>query len=126
MAYGQLTIGTLSDGTNSAPSTNAILGSARCWVNFNGNGGITVNKSYNVSSCTRNSTALYTINFGITLSDANYAVALSTNGIACIYSGGGTSNAPTLKSTTQLEIYTSNGQGSTNYDTTCISVLIYD
>lgn len=70
---GTLVIGTLSDGTNSTSTTNAIQGSAKAWVNFNGQGTGSIRASYNVSSITRNNTALYTLNFTNALVDTNYA-----------------------------------------------------
>lgn len=69
---GTLTLTTLSDGTNSTSATNAIQGSAKAWVNFNGSGAIRA--SYNVSSVTQNGTGDYTINFTTAMPDANYAV----------------------------------------------------
>lgn len=82
---GTLVISTLSDGTNSTSSTNAIQGSAKAWVNFNGTTGA-IRASYNVSSVTRTGTADYTVNFTAALSDANYAVSCSTGRLT-----GGTS-----------------------------------
>jgi hypothetical protein len=70
---GTLVITTLSDGTNSTSATNPIQGSAKAWVNFNGNGGVRA-ASYNVSSITVNGTSDFTINFATALADANYAV----------------------------------------------------
>ena len=75
---GTLTIGTLSDGTNSASATDAIKGSARAWVNFNGVTPATIRASYNVSSVTRNATGDYTVNFTTAMPDANYAAVLSS------------------------------------------------
>lgn len=73
---GTLTIGTLSDGTNSTSSTNAIMGSAKAWVNFNGTitSGENRRASFNVSSVTRNSTGDYTINMTNALTDANWVL----------------------------------------------------
>ena len=76
---GTLTIGTLSDGTNSTSATNCISGSAKAWVNFNGVTTATTRASYNVSSVTRNGTGDYTVNFTNALTDANYVV-VSTGG----------------------------------------------
>jgi len=70
---GSLTIGTLSDGTNSTSATNPIRGSAKAWVNFTGSTA-TIRSSYNVSSITRNSTGDYTVNFTTAFSDANYSI----------------------------------------------------
>lgn len=85
---GTLTISTLSDGTNSTSATNAIQGSAKAWVNFNGTTSPgTIRASYNVSSVTKNSTGNFTLNFTNALADANYAAA----GIATDGSGGSAS-----------------------------------
>ena len=79
---GTLTISTLSDGTNSTSSTNCIQGSAKAWVNFNGNGTSSIRASYNVSSVTRNGTGNYTVNYTNAFADANYAVAITCSGIS--------------------------------------------
>jgi hypothetical protein len=71
---GQLTLSTLSDGTNSTSSTNAIKGSAKAWVNFNGSTNV-IRDSYNVTSITKNGSGDYTINFTNAMPNANYAVA---------------------------------------------------
>lgn len=54
---------------------NAINGSAKVWVNFNGSGTVAIRASYNVSSITDNATGDYTVNFTNALADANYASA---------------------------------------------------
>jgi hypothetical protein len=68
-----LTTTTISDGTNSTSSTNAIQGSAKAWVNFNGVTTATIRGSYNTSSITRNSAGNYTMNFTIAMPNTNYA-----------------------------------------------------
>lgn len=72
---GQLTISTLSDGTNSTSSTNCIQGSAKAWVTFSGISPYTISASYNVSSITFVSTGVYTITYTNALTDANYSLA---------------------------------------------------
>lgn len=113
---GTIVIDTLQDGSgNSTSATNAIQGSAKAWVNFNGVTTATVRASYNVSSVTRNSLANYTINMTNALADANYAVAASAqftlNGICwcAIHQQGTTSTPPT---TTAFSIYITNGGGA--------------
>jgi hypothetical protein len=73
---------TLSDGTNTTSSTNAIMGSAKAWVNFNGttSSPSTIRGSFNVSSVTKNGTGDYTVNFTTALADANYATVAMGNG----------------------------------------------
>lgn len=70
---GTLVITTLSDGTNSTSATNAIMGSAKAWVNFNGVTTATIRASFNVSSVTRNGVGDYTVNFTTAMADANYS-----------------------------------------------------
>lgn len=75
---GTLVISTLSDGTNSTSSTNCIQGSAKAWVNFNGNSGsVAVRAGYNVSSITYRGTGKYTVNFTTAMVDANYCVTVA-------------------------------------------------
>ena len=65
----------------STSMANAVNGSAKAWVNFNGQGTVAIRQSYNVSSITDHSTGTYTGNFTNALADANYASAgISANG----------------------------------------------
>ena len=125
---GQLTLSTLSDGTNSTSSTNCIKGSAKAWVNFScPSSTVTVNGQFNVSSVTRNSTGNYTLAFTTALTNQYYVPTLSVgnnNGTqtAVILSGGNTS-APTLKTTSQLQIWVG-GTAGTALDNAEINVAI--
>ena len=74
---GTLTLTTLSDGTNSTSATNAIQGSAKAWVNFNGVSGATIRSAYNVSSVTRTGTGQYTVNFTNAFANANYCTTFA-------------------------------------------------
>ena len=77
---GTITIDTLRDGAgNTGSATDAIKGSARAWVNFNGVTTASIRASYNVSSVTRNGTGDYTVNFSTAMPDANYAIAISAH-----------------------------------------------
>lgn len=80
-----LSITTLEDRASlaSTPVLNAINGSSKAWVNFNGTGTVAIRASYNVSSITDNGTGDYTVNFTTAMPDANYAAA----GIANLVSG---------------------------------------
>lgn len=51
---------------------------AKAWVNFDGTGTVAIRGSGNVSSITDNGTGDYTVNFTNAMSDANYAVSLSS------------------------------------------------
>jgi hypothetical protein len=68
---------TISNGTVSTSSANVIQGSAKAWVNFNGNGSTTIRASYNISSVTYSSAGVYVINFTNAFSDTNYLTVCS-------------------------------------------------
>ena len=71
---GTVVMSTLSDGTNSTSSTNAIKGSAKAWVNFAGSTA-TIRGSFNVSSITRTATGNYTVNFTTAMPNTNYSLS---------------------------------------------------
>ena len=84
---GTIVSDTLQDGAgNSTAMDNAIYGSCKAWVNFNGTGG-TIRASYNVSSVTVNSTGNFSVNFTNALSNANYCpnISFGTNAGANSY-----------------------------------------
>jgi len=58
--------------TDGAGTANAVH--CRAWVSFNGQGSITVNSQFNVSSITDRGTGKYTVNFSNALTDQNYAM----------------------------------------------------
>ena len=105
---GTLVLTTLSDGTNSTSATNAIQGSAKAWVNFNGTGTVAIRASYNVSSITDNGTGDYTVNFTNALSDANYCVsgmqANLNDGIGPTIKSASPGGAPSNMTTTAVQI----------------------
>ena len=77
---GTIVADTIQDGAgNSTSMDNAIYGSAKAWVNFNGTGTVAIRTSYNVSSITRNGTGDYTVNFTTAMPNANYVVSGSAN-----------------------------------------------
>ncbi len=86
---GTLTVSTLSDGTNSTSATNAIVGSAKSWINYNGSTPPVTRGSYNVSSVTRGGLGYYTVSFTTAMSDVNYSAVTSArptaDQICCCY-----------------------------------------
>ena len=75
---GGLTISTLNDSSGVLATQNGMSGIAKAWVNYNGSSQ-TINGSFNVSSVTYSSTGQYVVNFTTTMSNTNFAVAVSTN-----------------------------------------------
>ena len=114
---------------------NAIYGSAKAWVNFNGiSGSVAIRKSYNVSSITRNGTGDYTVTFTNALPDANYSLA----GGASRGSGDTSTNGPfalgifqaTVPATTAVRVQTGYGgsqaSAGSNQDAVYCCVTIFD
>jgi NADH:ubiquinone oxidoreductase subunit F (NADH-binding) len=100
-------------GTASTAIENAINGSAKAWVNFNGTGTVAIRASYNVSSITDNGSGDYTLNFTNAFADVNY------NAVFGVGSQTGTQTRFIMEqhdnivhSTSQLRIYTLNAATS--------------
>jgi hypothetical protein len=51
---------------------------AKAWVNFNGEGTVSINDSHNVSSITDDAIGKYTVNFSNAMGNTHYAVAAQT------------------------------------------------
>jgi hypothetical protein len=108
---GKVVVSTLNDDTGVLATQNGMTGIAKAWVSFNGTNG-TVLAGFNLSSVTRNSTGIYTLNFTTAMANSNYAVT----GIPC----GGAPNssfcvnvnavsqygAPSVKTTSACQIFT--------------------
>ena len=60
--------------TNTIKNTDDVeMYLAKAWVNFNGTGTVAIRAAGNVSSITDNGTGDYTVNFTISMPDANYS-----------------------------------------------------
>jgi len=120
-----LRVSTLANqgGTQSTAIENAINGSAKAWVNFNGTGTVAIRASYNVSSITDNNVGLYTVNFTTAMVDADYALSGSA------YNSGGnnsvgldTNRAP---SSSAAPITTSNTNTGAAFDSAITTVAVF-
>ena len=73
----------LTDASNLEPQVKTSLNATgdapmyacRSWVNFNGEGTVSIRESGNVSSITDNGTGNYTVNFSTAMTDENYATS---------------------------------------------------
>lgn len=75
-----LKVSTLSGLTGaSVPIADVVNGTARAWVNFNGQGTVAIRSSYNVSSVTDLGVGLYQANLTTSTPDNNCAIAVSYN-----------------------------------------------
>jgi uncharacterized protein (DUF2147 family) len=114
-------------GTKSVPVATVVDGSAKAWVNFNGTGTVAIRAAGNVSSITDNGTGDYTVNFTTAMSDANYNVCGSVNGV-----GGNPLDevvfAPKTGgtfSTSAVQIFTINPGSGGGGDSTYVSCSIF-
>lgn len=84
-----LKVSTIQDtsGNNSSTPAGIASGTAKAWVNFNGEGTIAIRGSFNVSSLTDNGTGFYTVSYTNAMSDANYC--FNAYGHIDNYSGSG-------------------------------------
>jgi hypothetical protein len=73
-------------GTASTAIENAINGSAKAWVNFNGTGTVAIRASYNVTSITDLGTGYYQVNFTNAFPDVNYSAQGNCQNISGSYS----------------------------------------
>ena len=95
-------------------TNNVEVYTAKAWVNFNGEGTVTIRGSGNVSSITDNGTGYYTINFTNAMEDTNYAVAAmincEANGylVMPIFAGGGSSTVSPTNNARSTYLTTSN------------------
>jgi len=128
---GTIVADTLQDGAgNSTAMDNAIYGSAKAWVNYNGTGTPAINGSYNVSSVTRSGTGIYIVNFTNAMSDAKYAVAI-TGGCYLSVLGGflgeytTSSTTPNQRSTTSVGMFFQSGTSGAGQDNCTASLVVY-
>uniref|UniRef100_UPI004048C69F hypothetical protein n=1 Tax=Shewanella sp. TaxID=50422 RepID=UPI004048C69F len=56
----------------STSMANAVNGSAKAWVNFNGTGTVAIRRAFNVSSITDLGTGYYQVNFTNAMADTNF------------------------------------------------------
>ena len=59
-------------GGDNFDSQEAVSGTAKAWVNFNGTGTVAIRDSHNVSSITDDGTGLYRVNFTNNMANVNY------------------------------------------------------
>ena len=104
-------------------STSTGFGLCRAWVNFVGSSG-SINKSFNISSVTRTSTGVYTVNFTTAMPDATYAVVTTCFSDASTF---GFSIGASSLTTSSVGIQCRAGASAfAYYDSPAIHVAIFD
>lgn len=107
-------------GTASTAIENAIHGSAKAWVNFNGTGTVAIRAAFNVSSITDNGTGQYTVNFTTAMADANYSWA-SISGSPGVTNGVTIATTPTAAALPLITVNT----GFNVYDPVYVTVSVF-
>jgi hypothetical protein len=127
---GANTYGVRVDNARVAEAFTTVVGSppsyaSRCWVNFNGVGGVGYRGTANISSISRNGVGDYTVNFVTAMPDANYAiVGTATRSSYNAGNNPGGFGLRTAPSASSFRICTSNGSG-TNEDSVQIDISVF-
>ena len=115
----------LSTASGSAPSY-----SARAWINFNGQGTISIRNSANISSITDYGTGNYGISFTTAMPDNTYCWTIGSNTQSGVTTGYPTLNTngsavPANLSTTGIQINTSESSNGVLRDVAYICLAIF-
>ena len=124
-----LKLGTIAtqDGTESTEVTNVVNGTAKAWVNFNGQNTVAIRRGFNVSSITDNGTGDYTVNFATAMPDTNYIISANSTSD----NGGWTGQAnvqpkaDVTRSTSATRIVTSNSVSAGLTDHSLVNVAVF-
>jgi len=114
-----LTTPTFNSAQLATVSGTAPLYMCRAWVNFNGNGTVTINGSGNVSSITDGGIGTYTVNFTAAIVDANYSslMTIGTN------SNRGVASDSASTSSIGLRSYITSTGGLEDQPRVCVSIF---
>ena len=99
-----------TQGGSTVPVDTVVNGTAKAWVNFNGQGTVAIRRAFNVSSITDNGTGIYTVNFTTAMVDEGYAVNVTcpdyteSNGVVNAKVYGTATGKPSLQTTTQIKV----------------------
>jgi len=122
---GKIIADTLESGAGADIATNyVVFGSAKSWGNFNGQGTVATNETFNVSSITDLGTGNYQVNFANALLNGNY----SANVTGAYTDSGLTSCSSTTtcrSHTTTSMRATSAGTSNSGVDMVRMCVLIH-
>ena len=111
-----LSVSNITDGTDTVETGYVVNGSAKAWVNMNGQGTIAIRDSMNVASLTDVGTGQQRSNYTNAMSSADYSVSLAAgNNIGVNFEmhitlADGNINA------SYVQWFTSTGSGTSLYD----------
>ena len=105
----------------STSMANAVNGSAKAWVNFNGTGTVAIRRAFNVSSITDGGTGDYTVNFTTAFADTSYS-AIGSSGTDV---PAGLLEVSSGKTVSGQRVISKNATNNTTADQSLISVAIF-
>jgi hypothetical protein len=99
------------------------------WVNFNGQGTVSIRDDFGVSSITDNGTGTYTINFDGNMSNENYAPIVmggggGYNGFSIAFGSGDSDTSYLFTGSFEVNFRGSEGSGGGNRDPLTACVII--
>lgn len=99
------------------------------WINFNGQGTVSIRDDFGISSVTDNGTGTYTLNFDGNMSNADYCVTFTGgggghNGFATAFGAGDSSTSFFFTGSCQFNFRGADGSGGGNRDPHTVAAII--
>ena len=118
-----LRVNTLTDASSNNSTAVSVInqGTAKAWVNFNGEGTIASRDTYNVSGLTDVGTGTYTIAFSNNMGNVNYAPSGMAEGDGKVVIGDSNYAGKVLASSIQINVKS----GGTYYDREAVCTTIH-
>jgi hypothetical protein len=117
-----------TQGGSTVPVDTVVNGTAKAWVNFNGQGTVAIRRAFNVSTITDLGTGNYTVNFTTDLVDGNYGIAMAVQGTAgagYAAQAAGQIKSDTTPTASAFSISCGNSVNAAYADFTTLSVAIF-
>ena len=111
-----LVVSNISDGTTSVGTGYVVNGSAKAWVNMNGQGTVAIRDSMNVASLTDVGVGQQRSNYTSAMSSADYSVSLAANNNIGINFEMDITLADGNINASYVQWFTSTGSGTSLYD----------
>jgi hypothetical protein len=122
---GRVVVSTLNDDTGVLATQNGMTGVCKAWVNFNGQGTVSIRGSFNVSSITDVGTGTYRVNFTTALPNSNYATIVSASNNIGTSAGFSSFDSNDQNTTRTSIIYVAAPQTSVPYDPALVNVSVF-
>ena len=129
-----LQVGTIKSASSAPPVFQNTSGTekgqlVKKWVNFNGQGTVSIRDDFGISSITDNGTGTYTLNFDGNMSNEDYCINMSCggngfNGFVLAFGAGDSSTSYQSTSSCQFNCRGGDGGGGGNRDplTACVTI----